>query len=186
MANFNDGRVTVYEKGYPPQTTVLAGLGRRLCALIYETLLLMAVILVLGGIFQLIFPTVSMQRELSITLFIYEVVLVFGYFGVCWVKGGQTLAMKTWRLILRQKNHQPLRWRQALLRYTIVFVAVLPLAPVSLLVSHHVFPNYYTWLALAWAALPYLWALLDKDQQFLHDRVIGARLMTVPRPSQAK
>jgi uncharacterized RDD family membrane protein YckC len=162
---------------------VLAGIGRRLCALCYEIVLLSAVVLVSAGIFQLIFPPVSVNAGLKTALFIYEVGLVFVYFGFCWVKGEQTLAMKTWRIRLRHHNGQALNWRQALMRYTMVFIAVMPVLPVGVWVAHQALPFYYAWIAAGWAVLPYAWAGVDKDKQFLHDRLIESRLEFTPRPS---
>ena len=35
-------------------------------------------------------------------------------------------------------------------------------------------------VALLWDALPVLWALIDNDKQFLHDRLAGTRLRLLP------
>ena len=145
-----------------PTSALLVGLGRRLCALFYEALLLVAVVLVLGGLFQLVVTARPTEQWWCIMHFVYEMILVFAYFGFCWVKGGQTLAMKTWQMRLCQADGAPIGWTHALIRYLIVFIAVTPFAPISIFVAHDVLPGYYTWLALIWAALPYLWALVDK------------------------
>lgn len=67
------------------------------------------------------------------------------YFLWCWLRGGQTLAMKAWHI--RVADVTP---RKALLR----FVLAALLLPVSV-----------------------LWALFDRDRQFLHDRLAGTRLV---------
>jgi uncharacterized RDD family membrane protein YckC len=73
------------------------------------------------------------------------------YFLWCWLRGGQTLAMKAWKI--RLVNVTPAR---ALLR----FVLALALLPVSV-----------------------LWALVDRDGQFLHDRLAGTRLVSAAPPT---
>jgi uncharacterized RDD family membrane protein YckC len=140
-------------------------------------------VLVLGGLFQLIFPEVSFVGALKTVLFGYEVVLVFVYFGFCWVKGEQTLAMKTWRIRLRRHDGKPISWLQAFIRYTIIFIAVMPIVPVGVLVAHQALPAYLAWVAIVWAAFPYAWAWIDKEKQFLHDRLVGSRLEFIPRQS---
>ncbi len=76
------------------------------------------------------------------------IVAVFAtYFLWCWLRGGQTLAMKAWRV--RLVGVTPGR---ALLR----FLCALVLVP--------------TGISLAWA-------LADRDGQFLHDRLAGTRLI---------
>ena len=76
----------------------------------------------------------------------FFILVVFGaYFLWCWLRGGQTLAMKAWRI--RLVNVTPAK---ALLR----FVLALFLLPVSI-----------------------VWALFDRDGQFLHDRLAGTRLV---------
>lgn len=169
-----------------PLSLLPAGLGRRLCALCYEILLLIAVVLVLGGIFQLVFPAVSDSPLLKLGLFLYEVILVFVYFAFCWVRGGQTLAMKTWRMMLRKHDGQCISIGRALLRYLILLAVFLPAIPVWVWAWHGLLPHHVIWLASGWVALPYLWALVDKDRQFLHDRLIGAVLWLAPRKNQAK
>jgi len=65
--------------------------------------------------------------------------------------------MKTWRIRLVNPNGAPLTFKQAALRFFLALFGLL-LAGVGI-----------------W------WALLDRDQQFLHDRIVGTRLVRVPR-----
>jgi uncharacterized RDD family membrane protein YckC len=67
------------------------------------------------------------------------------YFLWCWLRGGQTLAMKAWHVRVVGVTPQ-----KALLRFLLAFL-LLPLS------------------------IP--WALLDRDGQFLHDRLAGTRLV---------
>lgn len=74
------------------------------------------------------------------------------YFTYCWRRGGQTLAMKTWHIRLRPSDGSPLSLWQALARF---FLAA---------------------ASLALLGAGFLWGFVDRDRQFLHDRLIGTRL----------
>lgn len=82
---------------------------------------------------------------------------VSAYFLWCWTHGGQTLAMKTWRIRVVTANGAPLSFRIALGRYLCAAAGLL-LGGIGL-----------------W------WALLDKDGRFLHDRLAGTRLVLVDK-----
>lgn len=117
-------------------------------AIIYESLLLFAVLFLCSLIY-------SGAASASLTgwsrhAFQFYLFIVAGiYFIFCWLRGGQTLAMKTWKLQLVTSTNLPITPSQALLRYV--------LASASLL----------------FAGLGFLWALIDKDGLFLHDRLAG-------------
>jgi uncharacterized RDD family membrane protein YckC len=128
----------------------------RIAAMIYESLLVTAVVFVASFI---IIPVVGeMHAPWQRHLFqIYIVGVLFAYFSAFWLRGGQTLAMKTWRIRLINPDGAPLTFKQAALRFFLALFGLL-LAGVGI-----------------W------WALLDRDQQFLHDRIVGTRLVRVPR-----
>jgi len=132
-----------------------AGLGRRLLSLVYEALLVAA--LVLAGMIPFVLIagdwTPAFKRPLSQ---LYLVLLVGVYFVWQWVHGGQTLAMKTWRLKLVARDGRPLTLRVALRRYVFALAGV------------------------ASGGIGLWWALLDRDRQFLHDRLAGTRIIFVP------
>ena len=73
------------------------------------------------------------------------------YFVWQWRRGGQTLAMKTWRLRLVTRDGAPLTLRHAASRF--VFAV-----PGALLLGRG-----------------FLWALVDREGQFLHDRLAGTQ-----------
>jgi uncharacterized RDD family membrane protein YckC len=137
-----------------------AGLGRRLCALVYEALLLAAVIAVgfllphilLGSLAHIVFA----GRFLIVHLFL----LLLVYYVWFWTHGGQTLAMKTWKIRLVDRSGRPLRPLQAVLRYLAA------------------------WPSFLCCGLGVLWAMFDRDGQFLHDRIADTRLVRV-HPDEA-
>ena len=116
--------------------------------MLYEALLLFAVAFFAGWIF--FFASGGRDATsgwLRHALQLFVLVVFAAYFLWCWLRGGQTLAMKAWRV--RLVDVTP---RKALLR----FLLALALFPVSI-----------------------LWALFDRDRQFLHDRLAGTRLVLV-------
>jgi uncharacterized RDD family membrane protein YckC len=128
----------------------------RIAAMIYESLLVIAVVFVASFI---IIPVVGeMHAPWQRHLFqVYILGVVFTYFSAFWLRSGQTLAMKTWRIRLINLHGGPLSFKQAVLRFALALAGLL----------------------LAGAG--FWWALFDRDKQFLHDRIIGTRLVRVPR-----
>ena len=128
----------------------------RFAAMVYESLLITAVVFVASFI---IMPVIGdMHAPWQRHLFqIYIMGVLFAYFNAFWLRSGQTLAMKTWRIRLVQKNGDTLTFKQAMLRFV------------------------FALLGLMLAGIGFWWAFFDRDKQFLHDRLAGTRLITVPR-----
>jgi uncharacterized RDD family membrane protein YckC len=131
---------------------VLAPLWRRLFALLYETLLLVAVLWAAGFLYTAIVQHLGLAPA-RICFQGYLVAVAGAYFAIQWTRGGQTLAMKTWRLRLVRSDGGAVGPARALGRYG---------------------------LALAGLALfgtGFLWALVDRERQFLHDRLADTRIV---------
>jgi uncharacterized RDD family membrane protein YckC len=129
-----------------------ASLARRALALVYEALLLFALLLVSSLPVVMITHTADaiVARPL---LQIYLVAVAAAYFIGQWRRGGQTLAMKTWRIRIVTREGTPLALRHALNRSLFA-------AAGSLL-----------------AGAGFLWALVDREGLFLHDRLAGTRII---------
>ena len=129
-----------------------APLGRRLLSLIYEALLLIAVLWLAAlpfGPLEAAFGAPHVRP-----LFQAYLATAGGvYFVWQWVRGGQTLAMKTWRLRLVSANADAVTVRQAIVRYVAAVIGLLL------------------------GGVGFLWALWDRDRQFLHDRIAKTRLI---------
>jgi uncharacterized RDD family membrane protein YckC len=127
----------------------------RVAAMVYELLLVTAVVFVASF---LIIPVVGdLQAPWQRHLFqVYIVGVLFAYFSAFWLRSGQTLAMKTWRIRLVNQEGASLSLKQAALRFVLALIGLL----------------------LAGAG--FWWALVDRDRQFLHDRIVGTRLVRVP------
>lgn len=159
---------------------VSAGLPRRWCALVYESLLLFALLLVAGfAALPVIGPphtgTAYSARQLyllpassSAFLFCLYVVVAGVYCVGFWSNGRRTLAMKTWGLALAtlDGNHQDVR--RATIRYFAGWIG-----PAAGLAGFALFGSW----GLAAGLLNYYWGWLDADRQFLHDRIAGTRII---------
>jgi len=140
---------------HPPSATLL----RRLSSLLYESLIVVALLLLAGLAFMLALH-LSTGREATsgwpLWLFRAWILGVLGvYFGWFWTRGGQTLPMRTWRLRLVGTDGAPVGRRRALYRYL------------------------FAWPSVLAGGLGLAWALVDRDRQFLHDRLAGTRLVHV-------
>lgn len=149
----------------------------RLACMLYEAMLLFGVVFVSG----LLFSTLTEQRHAlylrgAMEAWLFVVLAV--YFAWFWVHGGQTLAMKTWRIRLERADGAPLRFRQALLRYLLAWLWFIPGLLLAWLTGAQ------GWmLVLLPAASMVAWAMtvwLHPDRQFLHDRLARTRLVRLP------
>jgi uncharacterized RDD family membrane protein YckC len=129
----------------------LAPLRLRLLSLVYEGMLLLAVLFISSYLFLSVAR--DAQSGWTRTLFqIYLFSVCSVYFVFCWTRTGQTLPMKTWRVRVVTRDGGSLSAGQAFIRY--IFATPGMLSGISL-----------------------LWAPFDKDRQFLHDRLAGTRIV---------
>ncbi|SHM31039.1 Uncharacterized membrane protein YckC, RDD family [Duganella sacchari] len=150
---------------------------RRLISMVYESLLGFAVLFLPFLIFEVVTqashaPLIEHMRQA-----LAFIVLGF-YFIHQWHRDGQTLAMKTWRMKLVGADGGLVSPRVAAMRYLLSWMWVLPALIAALALDLH------RWQALgAVLAGILLWSLtafLDKDRQFLHDKLAGTRLVQLP------
>lgn len=131
------------------------GLSRRLASMLYEGLVVFAILLIGFLMPQIVFSGFG----LSLTgkfLWLHVLALLMAYFVWCWLHGGQTLPMKTWKLRIVNADGSALRPLQAVLRYLAA------------------------WPSIIFFGIGIFWAIFDKDKQFLHDRIAGSRVVATP------
>ena len=152
---------------------------RRVTVMVYEFFLLFAVQMLAVLVYLLLTGNRQeplFQHGLKLWLF-----LVTGlYFIWCWRDSGHTLAMKTWRIKVVQAGHTRLPWRTAIMRYLLAWGWFAPALLVCAAFGLHAKGE----IAIALAAGIVLWALtavLDRDRQFLHDRLVGTRQVQLPK-----
>ena len=128
------------------------GVGRRLLSLVYEILLLIAVALFAGGTAAVLAHITSLAYTRLFTQTI-GIATCAAYFVWQWHRSGQTLPMKTWRMRLETVDGMRVAVPRALLRATLATAGYLLLG------------------------ITVIWAFIDRDRQFLHDRLAGTRLV---------
>lgn len=109
---------------------------------------------------------------------ILSFVVLFGfgaaYFTWMWSEGRRTLPMKTWQLALVTAAGEPLPRGRACARYVAAWIT-----PASAVACYALLaPHGYGALAWPLLALNWLAAFVDGERQFLHDRIVGARIVT--------
>ena len=165
-----------------PSGSRRAGLLPRLGAALYEALLLAALVFLTGFLMlPLVSPgTAATATRLTVPPLPARVALFCVLFSVValylvwsWTGGRRTLPMKTWRMRIARMDGTPPDARTALLRYLAAWIGpVLALAGFALLQERGLG-------RLAWCLVGcnFLWAAVDPDRQFLHDRIAGTRIL---------
>jgi uncharacterized RDD family membrane protein YckC len=141
---------------------VSAGFGRRFAALIYDALLLFALLMIYtAACIAFTKGHVAVSRESAGGWFpLYragELGVIAGYYILNWVRSGQTLGMRAWRLRAVNDFGKPLSGGSAALRFLCGFFAWPP------------------------AALGVLWLYLDPDHLAIHDRLSKTRVVHLTR-----
>ena len=146
----------------------------------YEGVLLFAVAFVATWLFQFAAGGAIVDGWQRIALQFYLAAVFAAYFLWCWLRGGQTLAMKTWgiRLVAPGKRRIPARVALARLALAGLFIGSFGAALVGAFVHHD---PWLAFLTLAVSGIGLGWALFDRDRQFLHDRLAGTRLELVDK-----
>ena len=129
-------------------TNAVPSIGRRLASMLYESLVVFAVLLIGFLLPQILLSGFGLAMAGRL-LWLHVLLLLMVYFVWFWLNGGQTLPMKTWKLRLAGADGRPPRPLQALLRYLAA------------------------WPSILLGCIGLFWALVAKDRQFLHDRLAG-------------
>ncbi|MBC7804079.1 MAG: RDD family protein [Candidatus Parcubacteria bacterium] len=123
--------------------------------MLYESILLFAVAFIATWLFQFAAGTPHIEGWRMLLLRLFVLAVFAAYFLWCWLRSGQTLAMKTWRIrLVAKRGHGLLAPKAALLRFAYALLLVPTLVGI-------------------------FWALVDRDRQFLHDRLAGSLLIPV-------
>ncbi len=133
-----------------------AGFWRRFAALLYDALLVVALLLLFTGA-VMVFTHVGLTAEtVGAWVYLYRAALlgiIAGYAILNWMRSGQTLGMRAWRLRAVDTDGKPLRFVRSAARFAFGVLAWLP------------------------AALGVLWMYVDPQRLALHDRLSGSRVV---------
>ena len=138
-----------------------AGLLRRLAAMVYDGLLVLAVLMIVTACF-LPFTggeAVTWERAPLLALSYWAALIgaILAYFGLPWTQRGQTLGMATWRLRVQRDDGFLLTWRDVAVRLGASVLSWLP------------------------AGLGWVWALFDRERRTWHDCLSHSRVVVLPK-----
>ncbi len=139
---------------------VSAGFGRRLAALIYDGFLLAALLMTYTGAILIFTRRAVLPETYGAWVYLYRaglIAVIAAYYVLNWIRSGQTLGMRAWRLRAVSDAGSPLNTTAALLRFLCGFLAWPP------------------------AALGVLWLYLDPDHLAIHDRLSRTRVVRLER-----
>jgi len=140
-----------------------APLYRRLAAMIYDGLIVIALYIMAGFILVGSYKAVTGEFPgafpASVDLSVLFIICFF-YYTHSWMRGGQTIGMKSWRIKLISEYKPQMRLTQCMLRTGIGFFSLLIVG------------------------LGYWWALFDKRQRTWHDMASMTRIVYMPRDMQ--
>lgn len=138
---------------------VSAGFGRRFAALIYDSFLLFGLLMVFTGVLLVFTRRALLPETFGAWAYLYRAGLVgviAGYYILNWMRSGQTLGMRAWRLRTVADTGERVSGRAAVMRFV--------------------------YGSLAWppAALGVLWLYVDPDRLAIHDRLSKTRVVGWP------
>jgi uncharacterized RDD family membrane protein YckC len=155
---------------------------RRILSMLYEFFLVLAVDMLAVAVYLLATGNrhgAAYQHGLKFFLFL----VTAAYFVHFWTDSGHTLAMKTWRIKLVMDGQARVPFRIAAIRYLLAWGWFLPalIACAALgLTSKAEISAALAVGVVAWG----LTAFLDKDRQFLHDKLAGTRLVALQKATK--
>jgi uncharacterized RDD family membrane protein YckC len=137
------------------------GFGRRVAALVYDLFLLAALLMIFtGGALFFTHGAAIVPATAGAWVYVYRAGLIGvigGYYLINWLRSGQTLGMRAWRLRVVSEEGRPLALKAALLRAVFGALAWMP------------------------AGLGVLWLYLDPDHLAVHDRWSRTRVIRLAR-----
>lgn len=141
-----------------------APLWLRLGAAIYDLLPLLALWMIVAALALLGLKIATGELDLIHAPWSYWwslriglLVVTIGYFVISWMRGGQTIGMRAWRLKIVDLDDAALSLRSAALRFIVAIISI------------------------AAFGLGFIWCLIDRDRRGWHDIAAGTRLVRLPK-----
>ena len=94
---------------------------RRLGAIGYDIFLVFSFVFFITGVVLIVFW--DKQAQNNAIIFSLIIFSLYFYFAWSWVKGGQTLGMKAWKIQIMQNNGKNITHQQALIRFVLAIVS---------------------------------------------------------------
>lgn len=146
------------------QSLPTANMFKRLIAMVYDSLIIMAVAMAYGALYLSIKHALfdielgpDERASMGTPGFVGLILVLEAFCWFFWCRGGQTLGMRAWRIQMVQTNGQTPNLLQAMIRGMI--------APFSLLLF----------------GLGFLWGFWEKDKRTWHDLASGTWVVQLPK-----
>ncbi|NID05495.1 RDD family protein [Luteibacter jiangsuensis] len=151
---------------------------RRLAAVVYDALAVVAIVMVVGLLAQFATGGTLFDTQGHLLAWWYQPLqgaVVGTYFLVSWVRGGQTLGMRPWRIRVTDADGMPVTWARGAVRLA---AGALPLGLLTLypLVSLKI----ALWAPVVGWAVLLLPAFIDRRRRGLHDMAAGTEIRHLP------
>lgn len=159
----------------PKPTAPPCPLWRRLLALVYDLLIIVAIVMVVGLLCQLATGGKLIQTGARAVVPAWyqalQGLVISAYFLSSWRRGGQTVGMRPWHIRLTRDDGGVATWQQCVIRLLVAG------APLVLLMLDPVIGLHATlWtLLIVWACW-FAVALLDPRRRALHDLAAGTEI----------
>jgi uncharacterized RDD family membrane protein YckC len=145
-----------------------AGLARRLAAMLYDTLLSIALLMVVTFAYLMVLKLIYGETQLKAmseagaltgdpllsTLLLFS---LFGFFAKFWTHNGQTLGMQVWGVRVQNADGSAIDLWQALLRFLLAIISFLCVG------------------------LGFWWILFDRQKRSWHDIYSGSCTVQLPK-----
>lgn len=138
------------------------GLLRRIAAMLYDTLLISALLFLATVPFIAVRGGEPVEPSENLAYRIVLVVVIYVFFVGFWSRSGRTLGMQSWGLQLETTDGKLPSAATASLRFFAALISWLPLG------------------------LGFLWQLWDPEKLAWHDRISKTRLIYYPREKKQK
>lgn len=136
------------------------GLLRRLAAILYDLLLVAAVLFLVTIPFIAVRGGEPVEIGDNLSYRIALVIVIYTFYVGFWTRSGRTLGMQSWGLQLETADGRRPTLGNASVRFVAAIVSLLP------------------------CGLGFLWQLWDRDRLAWHDRISGTRLVYYPKPAK--
>ena len=130
---------------------------RRLAAIMYDTLLILALLFLATTPFIAVRGGEAVESGENFVYRVVVVLVIYVFFVGFWSYSGRTLGMQSWRLQLQDDHGQVPSVARASLRFFAAIISLLPLG------------------------LGFLWQLWDPQHLTWHDRISKTRLICYPK-----
>jgi uncharacterized RDD family membrane protein YckC len=138
------------------------GLLRRLAAIVYDTLLVIALLFLVTVPFIAVRGGEPVEIGDNAYYRVALVIVIYAFFVGFWTRSGRTLGMQSWGLQLETVDGN----RPTLATASVRFIAAI-----------------ISWLP---CGLGFLWQLWDSDRLTWHDRISGTHIVYYPKPGKKR